>query len=197
MHAVALLVTWCVIAGSMLSAANQLTPQLGKVFQEKIVLVQQQAETRSETARTTSFSEFELNSYLRFDASHLLPTGLTEPSMTLLADGRVSARAVVDLDIVRQQQGSGSWFDPTSYLTGKLPVSATGIIVSGEGQGRFAFETVEVSGVRVPRALLAQMVNYFTRTLDNPQGSSIDDTFDLPAGIRRIGVDAGRFFVIQ
>ena len=34
------------------------------------------------------------------------------------------------------------------------------------------------------------MVNFFTRTADNPQGSSIDDTFELPAKIQRIDVDA-------
>ena len=69
--------------------------------------------------------------------------------------------------------------------------------MTGDGKGRFEFERVEVSGVPVPKALLAQMVNYFTRTADNPRGSSIDDTFELPAEIRRIDVDAGRFTVIQ
>ena len=41
------------------------------------------------------------------------------------------------------------------------------------------------------------MVNFFTRTADNPRGSSIDDTFELPAEIRRIDVDANRFTVHQ
>lgn len=191
------LVAWCVIAAGMLSAADALTPELGRVFEEKIVLVQQQAQTPSKTPRSTSFSESELNSYLRFNASNLLPTGLTEPSITLIGNGRIIARGVVNLDIVRQKQSSGSWFDPTSYLTGKLPVSATGTIVSGEGQGRFDFEKVEVSGVLVPKALLAQMVTFFTRTANNAQGSSIDDTYELPARTQRISVDAGRFSVIQ
>ena len=41
------------------------------------------------------------------------------------------------------------------------------------------------------------MVNFFTRTADNPKGSSIDDTFELPADIRRIDVDANRWTVHQ
>lgn len=191
------LVACCVVAGAMLLAAETLTRKLGDAFEKKIVLVQRQSETPSKTARSTSFSEAELNSYLKFKAAGLLPTGLTEPSMTLFDNDRAIGRAVVDLDIVRQKQGSGSWFDPTSYLTGKLPVMATGVIVTGDGNGRFEFERVEVSGVPVPKALLAQMVNYFTKTADNPRGSSIDDTFELPAKIRRIDVDAGRFTVIQ
>ena len=41
------------------------------------------------------------------------------------------------------------------------------------------------------------MVNFFTRTADNPKGSSIDDTFEMPAKIRRIDVEPGRFTVHQ
>jgi hypothetical protein len=40
-------------------------------------------------------------------------------------------------------------------------------------------------------------VNFFTRTADNPRGSSIDDSFELPADIRRIDVEPGRALVIQ
>jgi hypothetical protein len=191
------LVTCCVIAGALLSAADALTLKLADAFEKKIVLVQKQSETSSKTARSTSFSQPELNSYLKFKATDLLPTGLTEPSITLIGKGRVTGIAVVDLDIVRRKQGSGSWFDPTSYLTGRLPVTATGTIVTGNGQGRFEFERVEVSGVPVPKSLLAQLVNYFTRTSDNPGGSSIDDTYELPANIQRIDVEAERFTLIQ
>ena len=197
MHVTPLLAASCAIVGGLLWAADELTPRLGQMFQAKIVLVQQQAEARPETRLTTTFMESELNSYLRFNAAELLPTGLTEPVMTLIGHGRVTARAVVDLDVVRQKQSTGNWFDPTSYLTGTLPVTATGTIVAEHGEGRFAFERVEVSGVPVPKALLAQMVNFFTRTADTPQGASIDDTFELPARIRQIVVDAGRFSVIQ
>ena len=42
-----------------------------------------------------------------------------------------------------------------------------------------------------------QIVNFFTRTADNPKGSSIDDVFELPAEIRRIDVDANRWTVHQ
>ena len=103
----------------------------------------------------------------------------------------------VDLDVVRQKQSSGGWFDPTSYLTGKLPVTATGKIVTGDGKGRFELERAEVSGVQIPKSFLAQMVNFFTRTADNPKGSSIDDVFVLPAGIQRIDVAANRWTVHQ
>jgi hypothetical protein len=197
MRSIATLAGSIVLGGASLVAADVLTQKLSAEFARKVVVVQAQSETKSKTPRATTFTEAELNSYLKFDATDLLPTGLAQPSMTLIGQNRITARAVVDLDVVRQKQGSGSWFDPTSYLTGKLPVSATGRVVTGDRLGRFEYERVEISGVAVPKSLLAQMVNYFTRTADNPRGMNIDDTVDLPARIERIDVNAGRFVVIQ
>lgn len=186
----------CAIAGAAVSA-NVLSPQLAETFAKKIVLVQRIADEDSSKPRATTFSEAETNSYLKYKAGGLLPTGLTEPLLTMHGQGRVSGTAVVDLDVVRQKQSSGGWFDPTSYLTGKLPVTASGKVVTTDGKGRFELERAEVSGVPIPKSFLGQMVNYFTRTADNPKGSSIDDTFELPADIRRIDVEQGRFILHQ
>lgn len=185
-----------VIAGSAVSAAA-LSKQLSDAFARKIVLVQKISEEKSAKDRTTTFTQDETNSYLKFGAGSLLPTGLTQPEITMRGQGKVSGKAIVDLDIVRQKQSSGGWFDPTSYLTGKLPVTATGKIVTWDGKGRFELERAEVSGVQIPKSVLAQMVNFFTRTADNPKGSSIDDVFVLPAEIQRIDVDASRWTVHQ
>ena len=183
------------IAGSM--TADVLKPQLADAFAKKIILVQKMSEEKSAKDRPTTFTQDETNSYLTFGAGELMPTGLTQPEITMLGQGKVSGKAVVDLDIVRQKQSSGSWFDPTSYLTGKLPVTASGRIVTWDGKGKFELESAEVSGVSIPKSLLAQMVNFFTRTADNPKGSSIDDTFELPAEVRRIDVEPGRWVTHQ
>lgn len=186
----------CVVTAVVVSA-NVLSPQLADAFEKKIVLVQQISNDDSSKARATTFTQDETNSYLKYKAGGLLPTGLTEPVLTMHGQGRVSGQAVVDLDVVRQKQSSGSWFDPTSYLTGRLPVTAAGRVVTADGKGRFELERAEVSGVPIPKPFLGQMVNFFTRTADNPNGSSIDDTFELPADIRRIDVEAGRFILHQ
>ena len=183
------------IAGS--TAPDVLTPQLADAFEKKIVLVQKIADQDSGKPRATAFSQAETNSYLKYKAGDLLPTGLMQPELTIIGEGRVSGKAVVDLDVVRQKQSSGGWFDPTSYLTGKLPVTASGKIVTWDGKGRFELERAEVSGLPIPKSFLGQMVNFFTRTADNPKGSSIDDVFELPAEIRRIDVDANRWTVHQ
>jgi hypothetical protein len=183
------------LVGSAQSAG--LTPQLANAFEKKIVLVQAQSEQKASKDRATSFSQAETNSYLKFKAADLLPTGLTQPELTMHGAGKASGKAIVDLDVVREKQGSGSWFDPTSYLTGKLPVTAAGRIVTWDGKGKFELETATINGIPLPKSLLAQMVNFFTRTADNPRGSSIDDTFELPANIQRIDVNAGGWTVHQ
>ena len=174
-----------------------LTPQLADAFERKIVLVQRQAEQQAAKGRATSFSQAETNSYLKFKAAELLPKGLQQPELTMIGNGKVSGQAVVDLDVVREKSSSGGWFDPTSYLTGKLPVSASGRIVTWDGKGKFELETATINGIPLPKSLLAQMVNFFTRTADNPRGSSIDDTFELPANIRRIDVNASSWVTHQ
>jgi hypothetical protein len=183
--------------GVLVSAADVLTPQLADAFAKKIVLVQNQAEQKSAKDRPTTFTQAETNSYLKYQAGELLPTGLTQPELTMLGQGKVSGKAIVDLDIVRQKQSSGGWFVPTSYLTGKLPVTASGRIVTWDGKGKFELTSAEVSGVPIPKSFLNQMVNFFTRTADNPKGSSLDDTFELPSNIRRIDVEQARFITHQ
>ena len=183
--------------GRLVSTAEVLTPQLADAFAKKVVLVQGQAEQKSSKDRPTTFTQAETNSYLKYLAGDLLPVGLTQPELTMIGQGKVSGKAIVDLDIVRQKQSRGGWFDPTSYLTGKLPVTASGRIVTWDGKGKFELDTAEVSGLPIPKSFLNQMVNFFTRTSDNPKGSSLDDTFELPAKILRIDVEQARFTVHQ
>lgn len=186
-----------VIVSTSAVLAAPLTKTLSDAFEKKIVLVQKIAEEQSATDRPTTFTQDETNSYLKFGAGDLLPTGLAQPELTMIGQGKVSGKAIVDLDVVRRKQSSGGWFDPTSYLTGQLPVTASGRVVTWDGKGRFELESAEVSGVPIPKSFLAQMVNFFTRTADNPKGSSIDDTFELPAKIKRIDVEQGRFVLHQ
>jgi hypothetical protein len=183
--------------GVAATLAAPLSKQLSDVFAKRIVLVQTMAEQKSSKPRATAFTQDETNSYLKYGAGDLLPTGLTQPEITMIGQGKVSGKAIVDLDVVRQKQSTGGWFDPTSYLTGKLLVTASGRIVTWDGKGKFELETADISGVPIPRSFLAQMVNYFTRTADNPKGASLDDTFILPANIRRIDVQPGRFILHQ
>ena len=188
----------CAVAGIILAAApDVLTPQLGDAFAKKVVVVQEHANNGVKKPLATTFTQAETNSYLKYNATDLLPTGLTEPELTMHGNNRVSGKAVVDLDVVRRKQSSGGWFDPTSYLTGKLLVTAAGSVITADGKGRFELESAEISGLPLPPSFLNQMVNFFTRTADNPKGSSMNDVFELPAKIQRIDSKPGSFTTYQ
>jgi len=115
----------------------------------------------------------------------------------ILGTGRVSGRAVVDLDAVRKQRNSASLLDPASYLTGRLPVTAAGVLTTTNGVGQFALESASVGGVPIPKFLLQEIVSYYSKTADKPAGISLDDPFALPARIREIRVERGQAIIIQ
>lgn len=167
-------------------------------LERKLAVITRQAGDREprDGLRATTISERELNAYLRYGSMIQMPAGVLEPYVTILGDGRVAGRAVVDLDAVRSQKERG-WGDPAGYLTGRLPVQAIGVLKTQNGVGRFYLESAEVSGVTVPRLVLQEIVSYYTRTPEQPAGVSLDAPFELPAGIREVQVSKGAATVVQ
>jgi hypothetical protein len=147
-------------------------------------------------AARTVFTEPEINSYLKYRAPEHLPDGVADPVVSLVGPGRLSGRVQVDLDNVRKKS-SGGWFDPAAYLTGRLPVTVSGTLVAANGVGRFNLETAAVSGVPVPKTLIQELVTYYTRSAETPDGVRLDQAFDLPVGIERIEIREKEATVVQ
>jgi hypothetical protein len=146
--------------------------------------------------RSTQVSDTEVNAYLKFLAGSQVPVGIVEPTLRALGNGRVTGRAVVDLDAVRTQK-KRAWTDPLGYLMGKLPVTAAGTLTTQDGVGRFALESAEVSGVTVPKSLLQELLSYYSKTKDNPAGINMDEPFQLPAAIQEIRIGQGIATIVQ
>ncbi len=83
------------------------------------------------------------------------------------------------------------------YMTGRVPVTATGTLTTKDGVGRFTLESADVSGVTVPKTLLQELVSYYSRTPENPSGINMDDPFELPANIREIRVGKAQSTIVQ
>jgi hypothetical protein len=147
--------------------------------------------------RRTTLTENELNAYLALDASKDLPAGVVEPSLSILGPGRLSGRAVVDLDAVRREQPPQGLLDPRRLLIGRLPVTASGTLQTSRGVARFSLESAAVGGIPMPKVVLQEILSYYTRSTDRPEGLSMDDPFALPSNIREIQVDRGQAVVIQ
>ena len=180
-------------------AQARLTKQDADRFEAKlgkIVLQGKTAALKSAQARSTPITDLELNSYLAFAAKDQVPTGILEPTLNALGDGKVSGRAIVDLDVVRTQKQRG-WLDPVGYLSGRLPVTASGRLTTKDGKGQFQLESVEISGVTVPKAVLQELLTYYSKSPENPNGISMEAPFELPARIREIRVGAGTSTVVQ
>ena len=189
-----------VLLGSVLVAtvalsAAALNPQKADAFEQKWTTVVARGE-RPPSGQRTEFANDELNAYLQLRMAPKFPTGVADPSVTLVGQGRMSGKAIVDLDNIRKKS-SGGWFDPAAYLTGRLPVTATGTLTTDKGTGRFQFESADVSGIPVPKTLLQELVSYYTKSPDMPNGVNLDQPFELPSNIQTIDVQPGRATVVQ
>jgi hypothetical protein len=93
---------------------------------QKIAAITALGDRPSLQARQTTLSEGELNALLADENSGLLlPAGVVAPTVSIVGAGRVSARAIVDLDAVRRQKPPSSVLDPMFYLSGRVPVTAS------------------------------------------------------------------------
>ncbi len=194
----AVLAAWLPAVALGAAAADQFSKQDAVQFQAKVLAIHAHAEQKPDGRLRTAITEREVNAYLALDASDALPPGIVDVRVSLLGPGRLSGQAIVDLDTVRREQkGAASAMGPMAFLTGKLPVSVTGVLKTDHGQGRFELESAAVAGVPVPRLVIEQLLAYYAKTPGTPKGVSLDSSFPLPDRIRQIDVQHGQAIVIQ
>jgi hypothetical protein len=186
-----------------LAAQTRLTKQDADRCQGKLGRIQgfasapkAQASAKGTSSQTTQLTDAELNAYLHFNLKDQVPAGVVEPTLSALGDGRVRGAAIIDLDAVRKQK-QRSWTDPMSYMTGKLPLTASGLLITQNGVGRFQLEAAEISGIAIPKSLVQELLAFYSKSPDKPSGISMDDPFELPAGIKEIRVGKGEAMVVQ
>jgi hypothetical protein len=167
------------------------------LLKQKVATITAHGERSTGQARRTMVTENEVNSYLVYEVREQLPTGVVEPSIAVLGPGRLSGRAIVDLDAVRKQKAPTSLLDPMNYLMGRLAVTAVGTLKTANGVGRFELESSSVGSVPIPKILLQEIVGYYSRTPEKPAGIGLDDPFALPARIREIQVERGQAIIVQ
>ena len=135
-------------------------------------------------------TEREVNAFLRTHASESLPQGVIDPLVTILADGHLTARAMVDLDEVRNSKERGT-FSPWTILRGRVPVEASGLLRTENGVGAFTLEARRLAACPCPRRCCRSWSATTRRARASRQGINIDAPFDLPARIREIQHDEG------
>jgi len=180
-----------------LQAGAAVSKRDADALRQKVATINAHAGSEAKSARRTTITENEVNGYLTFDSKDQLPAGVVEPSVTIVGGGRLSGRAVVDLDAVRKSKASASILDPLNYLTGRLPVTATGTLRTQNGMGQFQLESASVASVPIPKVLLQEIVSYYSKSAEKPSGIGLDDPFALPARIREIQVEQAQAIIVQ
>jgi hypothetical protein len=179
------------------TAALELSRERGDALQRKLEEVTKNGSKNPVAARKTPMPELEVNSYLAFNVKDKIPRGLTNPQITMLGDGQLSGRVVVDFDEVKRHRRSQGLIDPLSYVSGQVPLTARGVLRGREGKGEFQLTSAEILGMPLPKPIVQELVSFFSRTREHPNGFDIDAPFELPAKIREIVVNRGEAVVIQ
>ena len=187
------------LLGASVTLSARLTKQEADQFSAKLTKIVQNGNAKSlkpGPTQTTQISDNELNAYFKYNAGSQIPVGIVDPTINALGDGRVGGRAVVDLDAVRKQKERG-WLDPLAYMSGRLPITATGKLATKDGIGRFTLESAEISGVTIPKTLLQELLSFYSRSKEDPDGINMDDPFELPSRIREIRVGKATATIVQ
>ena len=165
-------------------------------LQTKLLQIATNGLAQKPVSRKTPVTERELNAFLRTHASESLPQGVIDPLVTILADGHLTARAMVDLDEVRNSKERGT-FSPWTILRGRVPVEAAGLLRTENGVGAFTLDSATVGGVPVPKSVLQELVAYYSKSESQPEGLNFEAPFRLPARIREIRTTIGQAMVVQ
>ena len=186
------------VAQAAAAAQSPDTPAsaLGAQLQQKIDDILRHAGDTSPAAHRTTLLEPEINAYLQFQGAALLPEGLTDPTISIGDARAVTVKAVIDLDAIRDQRAR-NWLDPLQYLGGQMPITARGTVSLANGAAQIAVEQITISGVLMPVAVLQELVGYYTRTPDQPQGTRLDQPIPLPYRISELRLAPGEAVVVQ
>lgn len=169
-------------------------------MQRKLVAILARSELKSSQRSTpvrTAITDREVNAYFKVNATDVVPTGIVDPQVNIDEGGRVRAKAMVDLQAaVKPKQRS--WMDPLAWIPpGQIEVTAAGVLQAVEGKGRLAIDSATVGGVPVSKAVLQELVAYYSRTPEHPAGVNLDEPFELPANIRAVETRRGTAIVVQ
>ena len=176
---------------------GSLSQQEGDRLQQKIDAIVNNGALYPVPAKKTALSEAQLNSYLNFTLREKIPPALSNPEVNLLGNGGLEGLVYLDIDEFKRWRGTRGLMDPFSYLSGEVPVTARGVLRTHEGRGQFQLGSAEMYGVPLPKPVLQELVAFFSRSPERPQGFDLDSPFDLPAKIRELTVTQGEAFVLQ
>lgn len=144
----------------------------------------------------TTFTDAQLNAWLLIDGKDNVPVGLLNPVVTFLAAGKLTTRAIVDLDAVRKSKPRGM-LDPMNLLSGLVPVTLTGTLSGADGMATFDVESASLGTWPLPRTVLQELFAYYSKSPEYPEGITLGKPFKLPAAVKSMLIARGTATVVQ
>lgn len=144
----------------------------------------------------TTFSDKEFNAWLLGDGKDNVPVGIVQPTVTFLAANRINAKAIVDLDAVRKSKPRGM-LDAMNLLSGLVPVTLTGTLTGQGGMGTFDVESAQLGTWPLPRSVLQELIAYYSKSPDYPNGITLGKPFPLSAEVKQLLIARGTATVVQ
>lgn len=180
------------------SEAESMGRKLDAIVERGNVEASANAKAKPASAKpvSTSFTEREVNAYFKYMGPAFMPTGIQNTQLGIGADGNVNGQAIVDLNAIRTAQARG-WLDPLAYVAGSMEVRVAGRLLASNGKGVFQFQSASVGGVPISKSVLQELVSFYTKTPEQPNGVNLDEPFDLPSNIRSVQTKVGAATVVQ
>jgi hypothetical protein len=178
-------------------AASQLSRENGDRLAYKIDEINKNAVAEPARSKQTPMTEPEVNSYLAFNIKDKIPRGLANPEIRMVGNGQLAGRVFVDMDEFKRGRSSGGMMDPLSYVSGQVPLTARGVLRTRDSKGQFQLISAEIHGVPLPKPIVQELVSFFSRTQERPNGFNLDEPFNLPAKIREVVINQGQAIITQ
>src|SRR5437660_12548751 len=109
----------------------------------------------------------------------------------MLGDSRLAGRVYVDLDEFKRQHQNGGFMDPLNYVSGRVPVTARGILSTSNGRGQVKLGSAEILGVPLPKPIVQELATFLSRTPDHPGAFDLHSPLDHHSKICLLTIDTG------
>ena len=191
----------CVLVASLVvtvqaSRQSDLDPRDGQRLLDKLADISGREDIPDDTNQPVIIHQDEINAYLRFHAAPEFPAGVTDPGVALRHGGSVGVRATADISALSDARPRGP-FDPLRYLGGRLPVTAEGVVRTESGMAHVEIESVTIGGVPMPASVFAELVRYYSRSEEYPNGIDVTEPFELPYGMSELRVEHEQVVVVH
>jgi len=135
-----------------------------------------------------------LNGYLRFQGASILPEGLSDVTVVIQGNGRVTGTGTVNLDEIDDVDAGSSGM--LQFLSGSLPLSVSASIEELDGALYVALGDTQIGPVNVPAALAQLLVRRYSVNDDFPNGIDLANPILIPSAVEDIQIQQGQITVV-